>query len=223
MNWIKAEHNPMRGAIESREDFIKRNLEWWKLHRHLERSRRLSYYKRFLSFNNTIAYIKEDMIVGEVGPGPFGGIIESCKLQVNYKVFIDYIMEDLFNLNFISWPIEATYVDAAAEAIPLADNTIDVLLSYNTLDHGWDVFQAIRECARVSKRCFLAFDCRGDNDRQVVMRQDGHDKDHYQLMKIEDVLSFLRREGSDLGHWTASDMKIKHFPLVFISVESNAF
>lgn len=214
MGWIKSiEVNSMRGDIEPRPDFVRRNIEWWWLNRRFERGRRKPYYHRFLDFGKVLPHVGLNTILGEVGPGPFGGILETCNLQARHKVFIDYIMEDLCKLNFIKWPEQATYVEAAAEAIPLRDDEIDVLLSYNALDHGWDTLQGIRESLRVSKRCFLAFDCRGDDKRQ----KDGHDLDHYQSMKFEDIFTFLRQEMPSKKQWWAGDMKFKHFPVIFIS------
>jgi len=220
MNWIKAEQSKMRGDIEMRAGFVGRNVRWWWESRKFERVRRKKYYDKFLDF----AKIQTDRhtIVGEVGPGPFGGIIEVCKLPAYQKVFIDYIMKALFELRFIKWPDDAVMVESPAERIPLPDNYVDTLLSYNTLDHGWNVYDCVRECVRISKRCYLAFDCRGDDDEQVDIRKDGHDLDHYQLLKYEDIAQFVFEQGMDSGQdeaWQIEDMEIKQFPVVCITVE----
>lgn len=216
MAWIKGERQEMRGDIEPRSSFVTRNIEWWWLCRKEEKVRRKEYYDRFLKFGD----IKTDntMIVGEVGPGPFGGIIEVCKLPAKNKVFIDYVMEEQHKLNFITWPENALYVDSPAEKIPLPDNSIDVLLSYNTLDHGWNVYDCIKECIRISKRCYLAFDCRGDDEKEVEARKDGHDKDHYQLLKYSDIYTFMCGYPINNYKWVVKDMKIKQFPLAYIEV-----
>lgn len=219
MNWVKAERSKMRSDIEMRAEFVGRNVQWWWETRHLERGRRKKYYEKFLDFANI--QTDSQMIVGEVGPGPFGGIIEVCNLPAYQKVFIDYIMEDLFNLKFIKWPDNSTFVDAPAEKIPLEDNYVDILLSYNALDHGWDVYKCIEECVRISKRCYLAFDCRGDNEDEVAIRKDGHDLDHFQLLKYEDIARFVsERDEATSAIWRIRDMESnKQFPIAFIMVE----
>lgn len=219
--WIKPDTKPdeMRGDIETRNEFVSRNIHWWWINRRHERIRRKEYYDRFLSFGN----IQTDNLsrVAEVGPGPFGGMIEVCGLDVGQKVFIDYIMEDLFNLKFIAWPEDATYVHAPAEKIPLEDNYCDILLSYNTLDHGWNTKAAVLECIRVSKRCYLAFDCRGDSEEEVAVRQVKPDKDHYQLLKYKDMASFIMGLNmmNDSIKLSIEDMDFKKFPVAFVKAE----
>jgi hypothetical protein len=222
MLWIKQEVQPgeMRGDIETRSEFVDRNVQWWWINRKFERVRRKQYYERFLDFGN----IQTDNTIhlAEVGPGPLGGMLEVCGLPAAHKIFVDYIMEDLFNLKFIAWPEEATYVAAPAENLPLLDNYCDMLLSYNTLDHGWDVYKAISECVRVSKRCYLAFDCRGDSVEEVAIRQNKPDKDHHQLLKFEDISQFVFEQGMKSGQdevWSIRDMDFKKFPVAFIEVE----
>jgi len=217
MEWIKTEREEMRGKIEPRSQFVNRNIEWWWINRKFERVRRRKYYEKFLAFGKIETNDKQ--IVGEVGPGPFGGMIEVMKLSANRKVFIDYILEDLYNLHFIKWPDNSTMVEAPAEHIPLRDDFIDVLLSYNTLDHGWDIETCIKECIRVSKKCYLAFDCRGDDNGEVDIRKDGHDLDHYQLVHLLDIIGFMQEEMPFDVDWHVEDMKIKHFPVAFIKAE----
>lgn len=213
MGWIRTKREAMRGTIETFDQFLERNIGWWLDHRVSERTRRKQYYENFLSFGNV--QTTENDIVGEVGPGPFGGIIEVCKLKAKQKVFIDYIMDSLFNLDFIKWPDDAIYVDAPAESIPLGDDVLDILLSYNTLDHGWDIFESLRECVRVSKHCYLAFDCRGDDKNEINIRQGGRDKDHFQLLEYNDLNKFLIGCGYN---FQLRNMKLKDFPVAFIEV-----
>jgi len=212
MNWVKADRGEMRGNIEPVTTFITRNIDWWWINRKFERVRRKKYYDRFLNFGNI--QTDNQSVIGEVGPGPFGGIIEVCKLPAFKKVFIDYILEELYNLHYIKWPDDAIMVDAPAERIPLDDDTVDILLSYNTLDHGWDVYECIKECVRISKRCYLAFDCRGDNKNEVDIRRDGHDIDHYQLLHYDDIKKFVND-----NNWEIKDMDFKPFPVAFIYAE----
>jgi SAM-dependent methyltransferase len=219
MEWIKEEHDFMRGEIEPRVTFIGRNTKWWWVNRKPERMRRKKYYDTFLEYGNVLSHIKPEMTIGEVGPGPFGGIIEVCKIPAKKKVFIDYIMEELYKLHFIEWPDNSLMVDAPAENIPLPDDSIDVLLSFNCLDHGWDTLAAIKESVRISKCAFLAFDCRGDDNGEVAIRQDGKDKDHHQLLTYDYVHGFMDTEINKIANWKMSDMKLKHFPVVFIHTE----
>jgi hypothetical protein len=208
-----------RGDIETREQFVKRNIKWWvESHSH-ESIVRKPYYDAFIKYGNILSILDGAQVIGEVGAGPFGGCIEVCSLPADGKFFIDYIQQELCDLNFIDWPEDAIYINAPAEDIPLLDNSIDVLLSYNCLDHGWDVYKCIKECIRISKRCFLSFDCRGDNEKEIKVREDGHDLDHVQLLKYKDIENFVNEELKSFVEVTLSDMKTKHFPVVFMEVK----
>jgi len=218
MNWIITKQDESRGDIESREDFIRRNVIWWIRERHKHKRSYLGKYNNFIDFGTMRYLFDGTKSVGEVGGGPFGGIIEECKLRASHKYFIDYIMTELFDLSFIEWPEDATYIDAPAESIPLPDNEIDILISNNCLDHGWDTFQCIRECVRISKQCFLSFDCRGDNEEQIEILTAANDLDHHQLLKFADVETFVEEELSDYTV-SLSNMNRKQFPVVFLSVE----
>lgn len=221
MNWVRAKRDDTRGDIEPTITFVSRNIDWWWINRRFERVRRRKYYDKFLN----VANIQTDNMstVGEVGPGPFGGMIEVCKLDAQYKIFIDYIMEELFNLKFIRWPDNATYVDSPAEKIPLADNSVDILLSFNCLDHGWNVYDCLTECARIGKRCYLAFDCRGDSKNEISIREKKTDYDHYQLLKYDDIVNFVVEQQTYMD----TDWKIRNigpefdkpFPIAFIETE----
>jgi hypothetical protein len=208
----------MRGDIETRKQFVKRNVDWWIENERWLRKDRLPYYERFLKHTQARFAVTDQTILGEVGPGPFGGLMDVCKLPAREKYFIDDIMVELHALKFIDWPESSVMVDAPAEAIPLADNVIDVLLSYNALDHGWDIWSSIQECVRVSKHSFLSFDCRGNNAQQVEQRK-GKDLDHWQLIKIEDVYDFMRREMSHC--WSLTELGGKEFPIAVIEVKKN--
>jgi hypothetical protein len=219
MEWIKVDHSEMRGNIETRGCFLKRNWKWWKENESFERRRRLKYYVYFLKFGGIETSEKD--IVGEVGPGPFGGIIEVCKLSARRKVFVDYMMEHLVGMEFIKWPPEALYVDSPAESIPLPENYIDVLLSYNTLDHGWNVFDCIKECIRISKKCYLSFDCRADDMDQIKMLTESNDLDHYQLITFSDIERFMKNKIGDTVSWKLVDMETKQFPVVYLEITKN--
>lgn len=180
-----------RGNIETRESFVGRNIACWKEHKSRERGSRKQYYDKFIETMRIDKLLRGIVSIGEVGGGAFGGIIEVCKLSAKKKYFIDYIQAELMTLGYIEWPENAFYINAPAESIPLPDKQIDLLFSYNALDHGWNIYQAIKECHRVSKRCVFAFDCRGDSEREVRHRAAMHDIDHFQLLKFKDMKLFL--------------------------------
>jgi hypothetical protein len=202
MNWFYGSARE-RGSIESYEQFRQRNIKWWRENRGGESRTRKPYYEKFLGDFRIRDRLTGGQIVGEIGPGPFGGMIEVCQLRVAMqdKVFIDYIMKDLVDLNFISWPAEAVYVHAAAEEIPLASDAINVLLSFNCLDHGWDIWATLLEAIRISQSCFLAFDCRGDDPNEVKARQNTKDLDHFQLLKFEEIENFVEEYLGRKGYY----------------------
>lgn len=61
-------------------------------------------------------------------------------------------------------------IDAYGEAIPLPDDSVDVVYARQVLHHTRDLNQVLRECARVLKRGGIILDCREhviDNDAQL--------------------------------------------------------
>lgn len=187
MKWIVSGIDDKRADVETYQQFIDRNLSWWKENESAERARRQAYYVNFIKRTNLTDVFNDSLTLAEVGCGPFGGIIEVCGVRALRKVFIDYALVHLVTLGFIKWPHDATYVHASAESIPLADSSVDVMLSYNAIDHGWDVFKALDECVRVSRSCYVAFDCRGDSSGEVERRKRMNDMDHRQMIRLEDV------------------------------------
>jgi len=200
MEWIAAPLSERRGSIEMYQDFRQRNVHWWRLNRRGESRTRRPYYERFLDQLHIRAFLDGSQSLAEVGPGPFGGMIEVCSLRAAHKTFVDYILPDLVDLHFIHWPEEGTYVHAGVENIPLPDNAVDILLSYNCLDHGWNVYAALLECIRISRHCFLAFDCRGDDPHEVQNRQAQRDLDHFQLLPFPEVERFVQEVGDLRGY-----------------------
>lgn len=188
-----------RGGIESRDAFLHRNLHWWKQNRSQERISRKAYYDAFLRHFQIPDALASCPTVAEVGPGPFGGILEVCRLEVQHKIFIDYIMLELQALDFIPWPDAATYIQSGAESIPLKDNAADALLSYNCLDHGWSWRKAVSECLRISKRGWIAFDCRGDMNPRFAKHRVLADKDHPQPIRIGEVREHVQEQMKQMG------------------------
>jgi ubiquinone/menaquinone biosynthesis C-methylase UbiE len=71
-------------------------------------------------------------------------------------------------------------------AIP--DRYIDILFSYNALDHGWDIYKALDEALRISKSGIIAFDCKNGEGPE-------HDKiDHYQTVNFNNVKEHLLKK-----------------------------
>lgn len=187
MNWIIDAIPTTRAAVETYDAFIARNLEWWRLNESHERACRQPYYVNFIKRTGLIDVLNDGVSVAEVGPGPFGGMLEVCNLRALRKTFIDYALIHLVTLSFIKWPYDATYVHAAAESIPLRDDAVDLLVSYNAIDHGWDTLRALNECVRISKMSCVSFDCRGDSPNEAEYRAKIHDRDHMQMMKFSDI------------------------------------
>ena len=118
-------------------------------------------------------------IVCEVCPGAYGGILHAMNFTCKEKIYIDLLMDDFIELAYIRWP-KALYINAPVEDMPIDDNAADILIGFNSLCHGWDIYTAIRECMRISKECYLSFDCRNKND-----------KDHYQHIDHEKIIEFI--------------------------------
>ena len=176
--------------MESKEAFTNRCMPWWKSHYNKEKTTRESHYNSFLKRHSIET--NANMIIAEVGAGPFGGIIEVCKLQAKQKVFIDYIMNELRGLEFIEWPDDAMYINSPAENINLPDDYADLLISYNCIDHGWDIEKAIKECIRVSKKTVLSFDCRAD---WIDWKPD---ESHYQYLYSQNIESLIHKMSLDV-------------------------
>jgi hypothetical protein len=156
----------------------------------------------------------KDKTVGEIGAGPFGGILEVLNVEAKFKLQIDWIMDELRDLNFIEWPDNTFFINNPAECTWLKENCMDVLISYNALDHGWDIKQALRECIRISKECYLSFDCRGQ-------KFNPNDPYHYQEIHFNDIAEFVLRETVGKGYKKSVvwDRKVKEYPVAGIIIQ----
>lgn len=188
--------------------FMVRNLEWWRVNREHERTSRTRYYENFLK---AVGFKPEltnsGKILAEIGAGPFGGVIKG--LPARQRIFYDVLANAQRVLRFADWGPEDFFVDLAAESlqdVPMAGlespansqagkpalPRADVLVSYNALDHGWDIRAALRGAVHASKEMWLAFDCKADT-------APAHDRvDHYQIVRFEEVrqhVNDLAREG----------------------------
>jgi len=185
-----------RGDVESREVFVARNVDWWrKQQRSRVEAERWPVFEQFLCDCKFSRGAAVGWSLGEIGGGPYGGILRGCGVVARRYYFIDYIQRELCALGFIDWPPENVYVTAPAEDLPLRDGELDCLLSYNTLDHGWDIEAALRECVRVARRSYVCFDCRSEDEEDAALRR-GIDKDHWQLLRFAQVEEVLSRLGT---------------------------
>ena len=185
------------------------NLKWWKSKGYKSEKplQRLPYYNKFLNNikSNFIDFdIKnyEGMILGEICGGPFGGIIEHFYPN-DTKYQIDIFADDFEPLGWTKKNGSTTkWIASPCEKINLPDNHLDVMFAFNSLDHGWDVFESIRECVRVSKHCYISF----DTNRHKVPGYP--DLNHYQIVDHEKVTKFLDDNYSSddfdmkRWHWT---------------------
>tara|TARA_B100000424_G_C22945012_1_gene502918 strand:+ start:2175 stop:2864 length:690 start_codon:yes stop_codon:yes gene_type:complete len=178
----------------------KENLDWWmsegaESERPIQRQEQYNQFVYIAKMMNKEfswqTYENKQLKIGEVCGGPFGGMIEH-KFALEDKYQIDIYADSFKELEWTSSPSEnTTWIEAPCEEIPLEDNFLDVVFGFNSIDHGWDVFQSIKEIIRVSKECYISF----DTDRYLL---DGYpDRHHYQTIKLEDVQSFMQENYQD--------------------------
>ena len=159
----------------------RRNLEWWRANRDYESKSRARYYNNFCQAVGLTKATLRGKVVAEVGAGPFGGLIRHLNGDTRYEVYIDILANAQRVLRFIDWPTKSQCLDSPVECIALQDKSIDLLLSYNAIDHGSNVFKALDEIVRVSKEAFIAFDCKANTAPP-------HDRvDHYQIVEFKKV------------------------------------
>jgi len=143
-------------------------------------------------------------------------VTEVCELPAKHKYFIDYIMRLQYKLKFIEWPKNSTFVECPAEDIPLPERCIDILLSYNCLDHGWNIEKALKECFRISKVAFISFDCRGNNPAEFNRRQARNDIDHKQFITTDLVKEILN--GISGCVWSQRIIQCPAFPKIYLEL-----
>jgi len=165
-----------------------RNLNWWKANQHLELTTRVPYYTTFLQALNFDPDIMNNKVVAEIGCGPTGGILQQLypANPIKERLFIDCFMNSMKNLNMVQWPVNSVFIEKPFEDLSgIEDNSIDVALSFNALDHGWDINAALSEIFRTSKSGYIAFDCKNNTGPE-------HDKlDHYQPVNYQKVKEFV--------------------------------
>ena len=170
----------------------KDNMDWWttKGAQSEKPEKRLQYYNKFLgNIERNVPDFDIDnykgKIIGEACGGPFGGIID-IHYEKEEKYQIDIFADDFEALGWTKKNGSTTkWIASPCEKIDLPDNHLDVMFAFNSLDHGWDVFESIRECVRVSKHCYISF----DTNRYKVPGYP--DLNHYQIVDHEKVTKFL--------------------------------
>ena len=187
----------------------KDNMDWWttKGAQSEKPEKRLQYYNKFLgNIERNVPGFDIDnykgKIIGEACGGPFGGIID-IHYEEEEKYQIDIFADDFETLGWTKKNGSTTkWIASPCEKINLPDNHLDVMFAFNSLDHGWDVFESIRECVRVSKHCYISF----DTNRHKVPGYP--DLNHYQIVDHEKVTKFLDDNYSSVDfdmkrwHWT---------------------
>jgi SAM-dependent methyltransferase len=186
---------------ESFDAWRLRNLEWWRSTRDVEFARRLPFYRLFfytlrsecaaggLSSSWRRVLWDKSLTIAEFGPGAWGGMVNSLKIECGLKVMCDLLIYDLVKLQFVDWDEGNTiFVEAPFEKSPLENISADIGLSFNALDHGWDIRASLKEIARVCRRSILSFDCK------VGIACPEDDLDHYQRISFADLNDWGRRE-----------------------------
>lgn len=101
-------------------------------------------FQRFLDF--LTYYLRDGMSVLEVGAGD--GVLAK---RLNDVLKLDYRIFDLADDRVQSTDLPFQIVDVAHQAFPLADNSQDVILGAQVLEHLENMAHFFRECHRVLK------------------------------------------------------------------------
>lgn len=99
-------------------------------------------------------------VVGEVAGGPYGGVLEALDVPVATRVQIDPFINPLVSLRYRPWK-NTCFVACPGEHIPLPDNSLDTVIGFNSIDHGWRWDHALRELVRIGREVYVNFDVRG--------------------------------------------------------------
>lgn len=84
----------------------------------------------------------------EIGPGASGGFL--CVIpHIRKRVAIDIIVDRLRELNFLPSRTHIKYNQGNAEEMPYGDNSFDLVIMANTLDHVVHPKKVVKEIKRV--------------------------------------------------------------------------
>ena len=169
-----------------KEKLKQEHLNWWRQNGDNERF--IADWYSFLDRHQV--GLCDGKTVAEVAVGAVGGILNNCAIRPAKRIYIDVIMSDLKALNLVKWKV-GEYVDAPFEKLPFDDQSIDILLGYNSLDHGTNWKKGLKECLRVAKIVYLNFDVRADTPHIKEVK----DRFHPQIISFKQVKAFAEKRG----------------------------
>jgi ubiquinone/menaquinone biosynthesis C-methylase UbiE len=175
-----------------------RNLLWWEIDGRKTDNPdiRKPYWKTFLDFNkiNPLDYYNKNIRIAEVCCGPYGGILKAFFSEGNrYSIlnYIDIFADEFREMKYVSFDSYEYLIQTAIENMSCFDNNeIDLLLGYNSLDHGWNIHKALNECFRISKESFISFDCRAAGPSERIIK-DINNVFHFQQLNFFDMKSYV--------------------------------
>ncbi len=178
---------------ESLKQFIDREMGWWNSKINWDPTGQLQrdvVYSEFINRIETNSNINlrdknyfAGKTVGELCGGAKGGLLchDDLFSSASERIQIDILASEFAKLNLKEVATVDKWVTCPAEKILLKDDSIDFLIAFNSLDHGWDFRASITEAIRVAKEGVISFDCKGYTDGGS----------HYQLIVYEEVVNFL--------------------------------
>lgn len=194
-------------------DIRSRNLNWWKKQGRFDwqekpSTKKLNYDVFLQDIYDEYGFSLEkcsDKTIAEICCGPYGGILECYDVSCREKIFVDIFMEDFKQMNFIEWSKNSRFIQAPTECIPLKDNSVDVLLGYNSIDHGWDWKKSLEECHRISNECYLMFDTKGELDGdwhpQIITHEDVKEYFSQNEEKYKNTEILIKLRMKDYGYY----------------------
>lgn len=84
--------------------------------------------------------------VVDIGPGPMG-LLEACDARV--KIAIEPLAKEFQEYGLLIPSKDTVYLPISAESLPLLDETVDVVIARNSLDHVENPGQVVAEVFRV--------------------------------------------------------------------------
>lgn len=153
-SWRRAiESSPFAGGLRATLGQSKQDAEfaYWR-NQHLQGGgdlRRDDYYRSLMlqiaDWPDERGF--EDRVVVDIGCGPRGSL---CWMsQARLRIGVDPLADAYRELGIADQPMN--YLGAGAERLPLGNETVDVVLTVNALDHVDDVDQACAEIRRILK------------------------------------------------------------------------
>jgi len=97
---------------------------------------------------NFEGYDFKDKIMIDIGAGPHGGMLEKFKSRNSFAIDV---LADRYAQNFDFSDYKVNYICAEAEYLPFRDNSVDLALALNSIDHVANIFKAFLEINRVLK------------------------------------------------------------------------